>query len=43
MQQELIHQIFLRKTDLDDLKSDVDKLNIDKSQNVPSNLIGKVK
>ena len=33
MQQVLIHQI-----DLTDLKSDLDKLDIDKFKNVPSNL-----
>ena len=38
MQQELIHQNLLKKTDLANLKSDVDKLNIDELKNVPSNL-----
>ena len=30
MQQMLIYQILLKKTDLDNLKSDVDKLDIDR-------------
>ena len=30
MQQKLIHWILLKKTDLANLKSDVDKLDIDK-------------
>ena len=34
----LIHRIFLKKTDLANLKSDVDKLNIDKLKNLPINL-----
>ena len=34
----LIHRILLKKTDLANLKSDVDKLGIDKLKNVPSNL-----
>ena len=34
----LIHHILLKKTDLANLKSDVDKLNIDKLKNVLSNL-----
>ena len=38
MQQELIHQILIKKTDLANLKSDVDKLDIDKLKNVPNNL-----
>ena len=38
MQQELIHQNLLKNTDLANLKSDVDKLNIDELKNVPSNL-----
>ena len=38
MQQMLIHCILLKKTDLADLKSDVDKLDIDKLRNRPSNL-----
>ena len=37
MRQVLIHQILL-KTDLANLKSDVDKLDIDKLKNVPTNL-----
>ena len=38
MQQELIHHLLLRKTDLANLKSDVDKLDIDELKNTPSNL-----
>ena len=38
MQQVLIYQILLKKTDLANLKSDVDKLDIDKLKNVPTNL-----
>ena len=38
MQQMLIHQILLKKTDLANWKSDVDKLDIDKLKNVRSNL-----
>ena len=38
MQQVLIHQIFLKKNDLANLKSDVDKLDIDKLKNVTSDL-----
>ena len=34
----LIHHILLKKTDLANLKSDVDKLNMDKVKNVLSNL-----
>ena len=34
----LIHQILLKWTDLANSKSNVDKLNIDKLKNVPSNL-----
>ena len=34
----LIHQIFPKKTDLANLKPNVDKLDIDKSRNVSSNL-----
>ena len=34
----MIHQNLLKKTDLANLKSDVDKLNIDELKNVPSNL-----
>ena len=33
-----MHHILLKKTDLANLKSDVDKLNIDKLKNVLSNL-----
>ena len=35
-QQVLIYQILLKKTDLTNLKSDVDKLSIEKLKNVPS-------
>ena len=39
MWQVLIHQLLLKKlTDLDHLKSHVDKLDIDKLENVPSGL-----
>ena len=38
MQQELIHQTLRKRLDLVNLKSDVDKLDIDKLKNVPSNL-----
>ena len=38
MREVLIHWIFLKKTDLANLKSDVDKLYIDKLKNVPSGL-----
>ena len=38
MQQVLLYWIFLKKTDLANLKSDVDKLDIDKFKTVPSNL-----
>ena len=38
MQQVLIHRILLKKTDLANLKSDVDKLDIGKLKNVPINL-----
>ena len=38
MQQEFIHHLLLKKTDLVHLKSDVDKLDIDKLKNVPSGL-----
>ena len=34
----LIHQNFLKKVDLTNLKSNADKLYIDKLKNVPSNL-----
>ena len=37
MQQVLLSWIFLKKTDLANLKSDVDKLDIDKLKTVPSN------
>ena len=37
MQQELLHCLLLKKTDLASLKSNVDKLDIDKLKNVPSN------
>ena len=45
MQQEFIHYLLLRKTYLTNLKSDVDKLGIDKLKNVPlgfSNLRSKI-
>ena len=38
MQQVLIHQILQKKTDLANLKSVVDKLDIDKLKRVPTNL-----
>ena len=38
MQQELIQYLLLKKTDLANLKSDVDKLYIDKFENVLTNL-----
>ena len=38
MQQELIHHLLLKKTDLANLKSDVDKLDIDKLKHIPTNL-----
>ena len=34
----LMHQIFLKKTDSAQLKSEVDNLNIDKLKKVPGNL-----
>ena len=34
----LIHRILLKKTDVANLNSDVDKLDIDKLKNMPSNL-----
>ena len=34
----LIHQDLLKKTDLANLKSDVDKLDIDKLKNTPTNI-----
>ena len=36
MRHVFIHQIFTRRTDSVKLKSDIDKLDIDKIQNVPS-------
>ena len=36
IQQELIHHLLLKKTDIANLKSDVDKLDIDEIVNVPS-------
>ena len=38
MQQVLIHQNLLKKLDLTNLKSKVDKLDIDKLKNIPTNL-----
>ena len=38
MQQELIQYLLLKKTDLANLKSDADKLYIDKFENVLTNL-----
>ena len=38
MQQKLINQILLKKTHLANLKSDLDKLDIDKLRNAPKNL-----
>ena len=38
MQQMLIHQNLLKKVNLANLKSIVDKLDIDKLKNVPTNL-----
>ena len=38
MQQVLTHQVLPKKIDLVNLKSDVDKLDIGKLKNVPSNL-----
>ena len=38
MQQELIHLLLLKKTDLANLESDVDKLDIDKLKKLPTNL-----
>ena len=38
MQQVLIHRILLKKTDLPNLKSDLDKLDIDNLKYLPSNL-----
>ena len=39
MQQVLIHQNLQKKVDLANLKSNVDKLDIDKLENIPSHLI----
>ena len=38
MQQVFIHRVLLKKNDLDKSESEVDKLDIYKLQNVPSNL-----
>ena len=38
MQQVLVHRILLKKTDLANLKCDIDQLDIDTLKNVPSNL-----
>ena len=38
MQQVLIHRILLKKTDLANFKSDVNKLDNDKLKNLPTNL-----
>ena len=38
MKQVLIHRILLKKTNLANLESDVDKLDIDKPKNIPTNL-----
>ena len=38
MQQVLIHRILLKRVNLANLKSDVDKLHIDKFKNAPSSL-----
>ena len=38
MQQVLIHQNLLKNVDVASLKSDVDKLDIDKLKNVPNDL-----
>ena len=38
MQQVLIHRNLLKKSDLANLKSNADKLDIDKLKNVPINL-----
>ena len=38
MKQVLTHQKFAKKVDLGSLKSDVDKLGIDKLKTLPSNL-----
>ena len=34
----MLHQFLIKETDLTNLKSDADKLDIDKSKNVPTNL-----
>ena len=38
MQQGLIQHLLLKKTDLANLKSDVDKIDIDKLKSIPTNL-----
>ena len=38
MEQELIHHLLPKKINLANLKSNVDKLDADKSKNVPSGL-----
>ena len=38
MEQVVIHQNLLKKVDLANLKSNVDKLEIEKLKNVPTNL-----
>ena len=38
MKQVLIHQILLKKVDLANIRSDVDELDIDILENVPSSL-----
>ena len=38
MRQVLIHRILLKKSDLTNLESDVDKLDIHQLKNVPTNL-----
>ena len=38
MQQNLIHQILLKKIDLANFKSNVDKIDIDKSKSIASGL-----
>ena len=38
MQRELIHHLLLKKVDLTNLKSGVDKLDIDKLKSLPTNL-----
>ena len=39
MQQGLVHRVLLKKADLAHLKSDVDKVDINKLKNIPNNLI----